>query len=102
MFVRIWQVDLTDRVNCYRLFRASSVKSSRTLRPRTQITNHFSNMPTDEKSRKHHDESDSEEEEEVETFPKVDIDVSKLTPLSPEVISKQVSPGSLFAFRSLS
>ena len=56
-------------------------------------------MPTDKESRKHHDESDSEEEEEVEVVPNIDIDVSKLTPLSPEVISKQVSPGSPFAFR---
>ena len=53
-------------------------------------------MPTDDKSRNHHDESDSEEEEEVEIVPKVDIDVTKLTPLSPEVISKQVSSFSLF------
>jgi len=59
-------------------------------------------MPTDKESRKHHDESDSEEEEEVEIVPNLDIDVTKLTPLSPEVISKQVSPGSLFAFRPLS
>lgn len=53
----------------------------------------FVNMPTDEELRKDHEESDSDEEEEVETVPKVDIDidVSKLTPLSPEVISKQVS-----------
>jgi translation initiation factor 2 subunit 3 len=48
-------------------------------------------MPGDDKLRKDHEESDSEEEEEVEVVPKVDIDVSKLTPLSPEVISKQVS-----------
>jgi translation initiation factor 2 subunit 3 len=48
-------------------------------------------MPGDEKLRKDHEESDSDEEEEVETFPEVDIDVSKLTPLSPKVISKQVS-----------
>jgi translation initiation factor 2 subunit 3 len=48
-------------------------------------------MPGDEKLRKDHEESDSEEEEEVEIAPKVDIDVSELTPLSPEVISKQVS-----------
>ena len=52
-------------------------------------------MPGDDKLRKDHEESDSEEEEEeeeeVETVAKVDIDVSKLTPLSPEVISKQVS-----------
>jgi hypothetical protein len=51
----------------------------------------FHNMPGDEKLRKDHEESDSDEEEEVETVPKVDIDLSKLTPLSPEVISKQVS-----------
>jgi hypothetical protein len=57
-----------------------------------------SNMPSDEKSTKHHDESDSDEEEELEIAPKIDIDVSKLTPLSPEVISKQVSPGSLSPF----
>jgi translation initiation factor 2 subunit 3 len=55
-------------------------------------------MPPDEKSNKHHDESDSEEEEEVEVIPKLDIDVTKLTPLSPEVISKQVSPGIPFRF----
>ena len=48
-------------------------------------------MTSDDKSRKNNDESDSEEEEELEIAPKVDIDVSKLTPLSPEVISKQVS-----------
>jgi translation initiation factor 2 subunit 3 len=48
-------------------------------------------MPTDEILRKSHEESDSEEDEELETVSKVDIDVSKLTPLSPEVISKQVS-----------
>lgn len=37
------------------------------------------------------EESDSEEEEEIEaSIPKVEIDPSKLTPLSPEVISKQV------------
>lgn len=49
-------------------------------------------MPADEKLRKDHEESDSDEEEDVETIiPKIDIDVSKLTPLSPEVISKQVS-----------
>jgi translation initiation factor 2 subunit 3 len=48
-------------------------------------------MPSDNKPRKRHDDSDSEEEEEVEIVPKFDIDISKLTPLSPEVISKQVS-----------
>ena len=39
-----------------------------------------------------HDGSDSEGEEsdEEEAIPQVEIDASKLTPLSPEVISKQV------------
>lgn len=36
---------------------------------------------------KQHDESESESEEEIQT---VTIDATKLTPLSPEVISKQV------------
>ncbi len=49
-------------------------------------------MPGDETRSKAHDESDSEEESDVEPIVKVDIDPSKLTPLSPEVISKQVSP----------
>jgi hypothetical protein len=48
-------------------------------------------MPGDEILHQKHDESESEEEEEdVEVIPKVDIDPSTLTPLSPEVISKQV------------
>lgn len=49
-------------------------------------------MSGDETLQKH-EESDSEEEEEedvVAAIPKVEIDPSKLTPLSPEVISKQV------------
>ncbi len=48
-------------------------------------------MPGDEKMKKVHEESDSDSDDEPETFPKLDIDVSNLTPLSPEVISKQVS-----------
>ena len=48
-------------------------------------------MPGDEKMRKDHDESESDEEEELEVVPQVDIDVTKLSALSPEVISKQVS-----------
>ena len=44
-----------------------------------------------ETKQKPHDDADSDSEEEVEEqFQKVDIDASKLTPLSPEVISKQV------------
>ncbi|KAI9508054.1 translation initiation factor eIF2 gamma subunit [Russula earlei] len=37
------------------------------------------------------DDSDSEVEEDVELVPKVDVDVTKLTPLSPIVISKQAT-----------
>jgi translation initiation factor 2 subunit 3 len=49
-------------------------------------------MPLDEKFKKIDSESESEsdEEEEVDVIPKVEVDPSKLTPLSPEVISKQV------------
>lgn len=47
-------------------------------------------MPEDE-TRPHSDESDSEVEEEEE-IPFVEVDVTKLTALSPEVISKQVRP----------
>lgn len=48
-------------------------------------------MSDEETLQKRHDESDSEEsEDEVEDVPKVDVDPSTLTPLSPEVISKQV------------
>jgi translation initiation factor 2 subunit 3 len=49
-------------------------------------------MPGDEKFKKIID-SDSEsesDEEEIDVIPKVEVDTSKLTPLSPEVISKQV------------
>jgi len=50
-------------------------------------------MAIEETRQERDEESDSEEEEEdvVDTIPKIDIDPSKLTPLSPEVISKQVS-----------
>lgn len=49
-------------------------------------------MPGDETLQKHAEESDSEDDDDVaEPIPKIDIDPSKLTPLSPEVISKQVS-----------
>ena len=49
-------------------------------------------MPGDETRQKTHDDSDSESEDEdvLDSIPKVDIDATKLTPLSPEVISKQV------------
>lgn len=49
-------------------------------------------MPGEETRQKNHDNSDSESEDEdtVEAVPKVDIDPSTLTPLSPQVISKQV------------
>lgn len=51
-------------------------------------------MPGDETQQHHSDESDSEVEEEEE-IPQIEIDVTKLTALSPEVISKQVSSCSL-------
>lgn len=48
-------------------------------------------MPGDEtlQNRPTGDESESEDEDEA-VIPHVDIDITKLTPLSPEVISKQV------------
>jgi translation initiation factor 2 subunit 3 len=50
-------------------------------------------MATDETHQKRDEESEDEDEDDdiVEAVPKIDIDPSKLTPLSPEVISKQVS-----------
>lgn len=51
-------------------------------------------MPGDETLQKREEGSDSEEEEDddevVDELPTVEIDISKLSPLSPEVISKQV------------
>jgi translation initiation factor 2 subunit 3 len=47
-------------------------------------------MSGDDLPKKRHDESESEDDEAVEELPKLDIDFSKLNPLSPEVISKQV------------
>ena len=52
-------------------------------------------MPGDEKLKKDREESDSDEEEEPEVVPQIDIDVTKLSALSPEVISKQVSTNSI-------
>lgn len=53
-------------------------------------------MSDEETLQKRHEESDSEEEEDqLEDVPDIDIDVTKLTPLSPEVISKQVSKQAL-------
>ena len=43
-----------------------------------------------ETRQKPHDDSESEEEEEEDQIQTVNIDPTKLTPLSPEVISKQV------------
>lgn len=47
---------------------------------------------TADQVQKHHDESESEgEDEEIEpTFPDIDVDIESLTPLSPQVIAKQV------------
>lgn len=51
-------------------------------------------MSDEETLQKRPEESDSEESDDdvVEDVPKIDIDPSTLTPLSPEVISKQVRP----------
>lgn len=56
-------------------------------------------MPGDETLKKHEEESDSEEEEEdeiVDDIPVVEVDPTTLTPLSPEVISKQVRRSASF------
>jgi translation initiation factor 2 subunit 3 len=49
-------------------------------------------MPGDETLSKRDDDYESEEDDddELEQVPHVDVDVTKLNPLSPEVISKQV------------
>ena len=48
-------------------------------------------MSDEETLQKHHEESGSEEsDDDVEDVPRINIDPSTLTPLSPEVISKQV------------
>jgi translation initiation factor 2 subunit 3 len=49
-------------------------------------------MPGDETLQHREDDSDSEDEEEdeIEQIPVIEIDPTTLTPLSPEVISKQV------------
>jgi hypothetical protein len=52
-------------------------------------------MPGDETRQHHSDESDSEVEEEEE-IPHIEVDVTKLTALSPEVISKQVRSLQIF------
>jgi hypothetical protein len=61
------------------------------LKPAYPTTHIFPNaiMPGDETRQHLSDESDSEVEEEEE-IPFVEVDVTKLTALSPEVISKQV------------
>jgi translation initiation factor 2 subunit 3 len=49
-------------------------------------------MPGDETLQRHDDSESEGEEDALEAIPKleIDIDPSTLTPLSPEVISKQV------------
>jgi translation initiation factor 2 subunit 3 len=47
-------------------------------------------MPIEEKHHHHDSDSESDDEEEIDNIPVIDVDVTKLTPLSPEVISKQV------------
>ena len=55
-------------------------------------SSHLLDMTDDRIHDKAHEDSDSEsvESDVEETFTKIDVDPSKLTPLSPEVISKQV------------
>ncbi|KAL0580472.1 eukaryotic translation initiation factor 2 subunit gamma [Marasmius crinis-equi] len=48
-------------------------------------------MPGDETLQKHAEDSGSESEDEEEAIPQVEVDATKLTPLSPEVISKQAT-----------
>ena len=64
--------------------------------------NNTDTMPGDETLQHNHDESESEDEEEdvVEAIPKIDIDPATLTPLSPEVISKQVRVSSQITSRN--
>src|SRR6266567_5355538 len=52
----------------------------------------FAKMPGDETLQRREEDSESEEgeEDEIEQIPIVEIDPTTLTPLSPEVISKQV------------
>jgi len=48
-------------------------------------------MPGDETLQKHEEDSESEDEdEEAEAVPMIEVDATNLTPLSPEVIAKQV------------
>lgn len=47
-------------------------------------------MPKADAIKNNHESDDESEASDVEEIPQIDIDVSKLTPLSPEVISKQV------------
>jgi translation initiation factor 2 subunit 3 len=47
-------------------------------------------MPGDETLQRHDDSESEGEEDALEAIPQSDIDPSTLTPLSPEVISKQV------------
>jgi translation initiation factor 2 subunit 3 len=53
-------------------------------------------MPGDETPKRRDEDYESEEDDddELEQVPNIDVDVTKLNPLSPEVISKQV-----FTFR---
>ena len=58
-------------------------------------------MSDEETRQKRNDESESEDsDDDVEDVPKIDVDPSTLTPLSPEVISKQVR--ALFASQNWS
>jgi len=83
---------VVDHSHCH-CCRPSQIKISEDIisSPDIQLHDTFPNviMPGDETRQHHSDESDSEVEEEEE-IPLVEVDVTKLTALSPEVISKQV------------
>lgn len=56
-------------------------------------------MSDEETLQKRPDDSESEEsDDDIEDVPKIDVDPSTLTPLSPEVISKQVRLLLFFSF----
>lgn len=61
-------------------------------------------MPSDEALQKRDEDyaSDEDDDDELEQVPSIDVDVTKLNPLSPEVISKQVcNPKVFFSPRDL-
>ena len=66
-------------------------------RKKRKLNNGGANAVDDDEEGEGEEESDSEDESDAEPIVKVEIDPSKLTPLSPAVISKQVRPACLYA-----